>query len=211
MLASLYARARHPAWHPARVSLVLSRGKHNKPSTRIKKKTKVNEFDEYAHLMHGRKNSERRDSITIDILKERAQWQERIQDVEVSKQMMTELQKLGFGSKKRMSHMYKEAPYEQQKTNSKTSSGAGGFAHFLLASDGRQGWPLFRHILPEIAFAGHSNCGKSTLVNAMAGIHPRKGPAGVSERAGWTDNICFYNLGKKPPVLTLVVRNRLTW
>ena len=30
-----------------------------------------------------------------------------------------------------------------------------------------------------------------------------QGPAGVSERAGWTDFVSFYQVGKKPPVLTL--------
>ena len=45
--------------------------------------------------------------------------------------------------------------------------------------------------------------GKSTLVNAMVGVLPKKGPASVSERAGWTDQICFYQLGKKPPLLVL--------
>lgn len=44
---------------------------------------------------------------------------------------------------------------------------------------------------------------QSTLVNAISGIHPKKGPASVSERAGWTDQVCFYQLGKRPPVLTM--------
>jgi len=58
-------------------------------------------------------------------------------------------------------------------------------------------------MLPEVAFAGHSNCGKSSLVNAVAGMAPRRGLARVSDRAGWTDAVFFYQLGKKPPVLTL--------
>ena len=55
-------------------------------------------------------------------------------------------------------------------------------------------WPILRHMLPEIAFAGHSNCGKSTLVNSMVGVLPKKGPAKISNRAGWTDQICFYQV-----------------
>jgi GTP-binding protein len=51
--------------------------------------------------------------------------------------------------------------------------------------------------------AGHSNSGKSTLVNVLAGYDSRKGPAKTSDRAGWTDQICFYQLGKRPPVLVL--------
>ena len=37
----------------------------------------------------------------------------------------------------------------------------------------------------------------------MVGVLPKKGPASISERAGWTDQICFYQLGKKPPLLVL--------
>jgi hypothetical protein len=32
----------------------------------------------------------------------------------------------------------------------------------------------------------------------------KKGVARVSDRAGWTDMVSFYMLGKKPPILTLV-------
>jgi GTP-binding protein len=45
---------------------------------------------------------------------------------------------------------------------------------------------------------------KSTLVNAMVGVEPKRGPASVNARAGWTDQICFYQLGKHPPILNLV-------
>ena len=49
-----------------------------------------------------------------------------------------------------------------------------------------------------------SNCGKSSLVNALTGLGHKKGPASVSDRAGWTDQIGFFQLGKKPPKITLV-------
>ncbi len=83
--------------------------------------------------------------------------------------------------------------------------GAAGFSTYLAASSGGQGegWPAFKHMLPEVAMAGHSNCGKSSLVNALAGLAPQKGPARVSDRAGWTDAVFFYQLGKRPPVVTL--------
>lgn len=45
---------------------------------------------------------------------------------------------------------------------------------------------------------------QSTLVNAMIGTRPRAGPALVSDRAGWTDQICFYQLGRRPPLFNLV-------
>lgn len=41
------------------------------------------------------------------------------------------------------------------------------------------------------------------MVNTISGLSPRKGPAKVSERAGWTDQICFYQLGKRPPLFIL--------
>eukprot|EP00606_Chrysophyceae_sp_TOSAG23-5_P001282 GSChrysophyteH2.ASY1.ANO1.472.1 assembled CDS len=56
-------------------------------------------------------------------------------------------------------------------------------------------------LTPHTLASKHS--GKSTLVNALVGVTPRKGPAGISDRAGWTDQVCFYRLGKKPPRLTL--------
>ena len=88
-----------------------------------------------------------------------------------------------------------------------------GFATYLAASSGEGGgggssnsnaWPRFRHMLPEVAFAGHSNCGKSSLINALSGMAPKRGVARVSDRAGWTDAIFFYQIGKKPPLITMV-------
>jgi GTP-binding protein len=43
--------------------------------------------------------------------------------------------------------------------------------------------------LPQIAFAGRSNCGKSSLINALVG---RKKMARVSQRPGKTQEINFY-------------------
>jgi len=52
--------------------------------------------------------------------------------------------------------------------------------------------------LPEIAFAGRSNVGKSSLINALTG---RKALARVSQTPGRTREINFFDLGTK---LTLV-------
>src|SRR5579872_2234570 len=52
--------------------------------------------------------------------------------------------------------------------------------------------------LPEVAFVGRSNVGKSSLVNALTG---RKTLARVSQTPGRTREINFFNLGGK---LTLV-------
>ncbi len=48
--------------------------------------------------------------------------------------------------------------------------------------------------LPEIAFAGRSNVGKSSLVNALTG---RKTLANVSATPGRTQQLNFFNLGDK--------------
>lgn len=48
--------------------------------------------------------------------------------------------------------------------------------------------------LPEIAFVGRSNVGKSSLVNALTG---RKTVARVSQTPGRTQQINFFNLGGK--------------
>ena len=49
-------------------------------------------------------------------------------------------------------------------------------------------------LAPEIGIIGHSNSGKSSLVNALAGKQPSKGLARVSQRAGWTSSLDFYSL-----------------
>ena len=56
---------------------------------------------------------------------------------------------------------------------------------------------------PEIAFAGRSNVGKSSLLNALTG---RKALARVAHTPGRTQNLNFFNLGPDPeaPLLRLV-------
>jgi GTP-binding protein len=60
---------------------------------------------------------------------------------------------------------------------------------------------------PEVALIGHSNCGKSALVNVLAAKQAKRGVAGVSDRAGWTEAINFYKLqlwSKEGPSVMLV-------
>ena len=45
---------------------------------------------------------------------------------------------------------------------------------------------------PEIALCGRSNCGKSSLLNALCGMAPDKGVASVSSRPGWTQNFQLF-------------------
>jgi GTP-binding protein len=53
---------------------------------------------------------------------------------------------------------------------------------------------------PELAFAGRSNVGKSSAINALAG---RKGLARVSKTPGRTQTINFYSLGESARLVDL--------
>lgn len=67
---------------------------------------------------------------------------------------------------------------------------------FVAGADTEERLPKFR--LPEIAFAGRSNVGKSSLINALTN---RKTLARVSHTPGRTQQINFFDLGGR---LTLV-------
>ncbi len=54
--------------------------------------------------------------------------------------------------------------------------------------------------MPEVAFAGRSNVGKSSLINALVG---RKGCARVSKTPGRTQQINFFSIGKKISLVDL--------
>lgn len=182
-------------------------------STHLKKYFSTGNFanelsDELKRMMHGRKGKERKDSVTNEILSERYIFRERIQakikeNIYVDGKLLEYLDDHGLGSKRKRTQVYKMLPVTSSTaTDKKTLTGAGGFITHV--SSCTNNWPLFEHLLPEVAFAGHSNSGKSTLINALSGLIPRTGPASVSDRAGWTDQICFYRVGKRPPLLTLV-------
>ena len=94
-----------------------------------------------------------------------------------------------------------------------SSIGAGGYGELLATAGGRRkgrggegggDWPIFDIMQPEVSLIGHSNSGKSTLLNALTGFTGRDGVAGVSDRAGWTERLAFIRVGRKPPLCTLV-------
>jgi hypothetical protein len=135
-------------------------------------------------VLHGRARHEREDSVTLSILQDRLSHLNRCKALEPTPELKSGAEKLvhiGLGSKMRLKGTYEPL-----------ATGAGG--HGTHMASVTRDWPIFQHLLPEIAFAGHSNSGKSTLVNALIGVSPRLGPANVSDRAGWTDAISFYQV-----------------
>ena len=111
------------------------------------------------------------------------------------------LENLGFSGKNHKSKLQNTYLFKS-KGFKVSSTGAEGIG--VAVGTAQRNWPIFKHLLPEICFAGHSNCGKSSLVNALTGLGARKGPASVSDRAGWTNQISFFQLGRVPPKLTVV-------
>ncbi len=161
-----------------------------------------------------KRRRERADSVSEAMLQDRRRHLERLAQQDEAEgteedlldaETLRRIQVLGLGQKQRGKDTarYRHGPKDVGAAASEI--GATGFATYMAAASGGEGegWPTFKHMLPEVAFAGHSNCGKSSLVNAVAGMAPRRGVARVSDRAGWTDAVFFYQLGKKPPVLTL--------
>jgi hypothetical protein len=143
--------------------------------------------------LSSRRRGERSDSVTPEILEERKKHLERIEDsIETGStneftnedELITRFKKMGLGRKKIGA---------DQKRLQFSEIGGQGVATFL-ASATKPPWPRFKHMLPEIALAGHSNSGKSTLLNSLVGMTATRGPARVSDRAGWTDALFWYQV-----------------
>ncbi|SDG36695.1 GTP-binding protein [Limimonas halophila] len=64
-------------------------------------------------------------------------------------------------------------------------------ARFVAGAAKLDSMPSFAHETPEIAFAGRSNCGKSSLINALVG---QKMLARTSQTPGRTQQINFFDL-----------------
>ena len=73
-----------------------------------------------------------------------------------------------------------------------------GPCDFVLGVAGLNQLPVEN--LPEVAFAGRSNVGKSSLINALTG---RKGLARTSNTPGRTQQLNFFNLGDRLHIVDL--------
>jgi len=69
---------------------------------------------------------------------------------------------------------------------------------FITSAVSADGFPM--HRFPEIALAGRSNVGKSSLINCIAG---RNGLARVSKNPGCTKTLNFYNFCSRISVVDL--------
>ena len=146
--------------------------------------------EELMSFMHGRNKKERMDSVSVEMLENRRDHLTRCAEVDVPLVLLSRLEGLGLGSKRRRHNVFSQVTAKALNNNidledQHTATAAGGHGIMLTsaAATNPEDWPVFAHILPEVAFAGHSNSGKSTLVNAMVGVAPRLGPASVSDRA----------------------------
>lgn len=108
----------------------------------------------------GRGRSERADSVTLKMLEERKRHHEKMLKINPLPSNIAALEEQGFGRKRRLPNLYKNlmgrSPWEDEHHE---ATGAGGNVLHLASADAGP-WPIFKHILPEIAFAGHSNSGK---------------------------------------------------
>ena len=106
--------------------------------TRKQKRLKTNksdvvndELEAGRHLYGKRSNRERGDSVSKDMLRERLDHREKIEQINVQQVVVSSLKELGFGKKKRASNMYNRLPADPfsprgfTKTDPKTAIGAG--------------------------------------------------------------------------------------
>jgi hypothetical protein len=133
---------------------------------------------DYSEVMYGRRHRERTDSLSSEMLQDRLNHKKKIDEFPKPTHLARELGALGHGKKTRLNNIYgvmqPTAESWMSKTAPRTATGAGHHAFSdpsltidydpgglaILAATATSSWPLLKHMLPEIAFAGHSNSGK---------------------------------------------------
>ena len=139
-----------------------------------------------------RRRDERPDSVNEDTLIDRTLHRQRIDAAVPDAAVLKEIERLGLGRKKGFQDQ-KRITQRRETAASRLTRQAVllGKAAVGMRSD----WARFnREQLPEVALLGHSNCGKSALLNALSAAPVRTGLAAVSARAGWTAELGFYRL-----------------
>ena len=95
----------------------------------------VSEIEDLSHellaAMHGRKSKERKDSVTIQILKERIAHQQRINSINDDKRLFEFLQAMGLGSKRKRHQVYTEMHGHRLDSSGKKSVTGAGYSILL--------------------------------------------------------------------------------
>lgn len=137
-----------------------------------------------------------RDSVDDEVLRDRERHAARIEACEYDERVLEEIGSVRLGRYKR---------YQNQK--GVCSKQAARAELSKVESIGRSliNAPSLNHeALPEVVLAGHSNVGKSSLLNALTGLPAARGLAGVHPRAGWTDSIYMFEARVRETRLVLV-------
>lgn len=131
-----------------------------------KNSERMTKEEEYQEVMYSRRHKERIDSLSPEMLDDRLNHKKRYENLPKPTELTREISRLGHGKKSRTNNIYETLrPTEDSwmsRTAPRTATGAGGLA--TLVGTATKSWPLFQHMLPEIAFAGHSNSGKVEYV-----------------------------------------------
>ena len=137
-----------------------------------------------------RRRRERVDSVDALILEQRALHRMRIANAPRDSAVVAEIRKLKVARTK---------GWHSQKRAEQLRVSIGARLGFEATEVGRSSGLSPEDIpsanpnsLPEVAIFGHSNCGKSALLNALTGDYVRKGKATVNARAGWTMRLHYY-------------------
>jgi GTP-binding protein EngB required for normal cell division len=142
------------------------------------------------------RRGERIDSVDDTTLSDRDRHAARLAEAIPDPTIVSQIRALKLGRSK-LWHDQKRADQRRQSIASqlKAKVAALGKSGMGMHMDWER---LNRESLPEVVLLGHSNSGKSALLNALSGAHAKSGPAEVSPRAGWTAELTFYRAQLAP-------------
>ena len=177
-----------------------SRAARGVPQQQLRRASALPDLDSY------RRRGERLDAVNDEVLRARAVHALRMDQAHASRDTLKKIDRLRLGRVKGWHNQ--KAPTQRQKDMARARKSepveighitAGCASPSDIAAVNREG-------LTEIAMFGHSNCGKSALLNALAAKPALQGPAKVHARPGWTARLHFYhvrNVAEVPAELQL--------
>ena len=138
-------------------------------------------------LAHGgsrkRRRGERSDSVPSSMLDARARHREQLRAVSADPNVALAVKELKLGRRRGFAN--------QKRAAHRGMPNVRGELVESWWSTKKDDMPRAARGAKEFALVGHSNCGKSALLNALTGID---GLARVDARAGWTDAISWYRV-----------------